>query len=98
MFTRIVKMEFHRENVASFLANFETVKEKIRHFPGCLFLELYRDKDNNSIFFTYSRWKDEKDLENYRNSELFQEVWGVTKPLFSNRAEAWSVDTLVSLK
>lgn len=97
MFTRIVKMEFQNENVDIFLHNFEEIKEKIRNFPGCSLLELYRDKNTDSIFFTYSRWNDEQDLENYRNSELFKEVWGITKPLFSSRAEAWSVDTLFHL-
>jgi quinol monooxygenase YgiN len=98
MFTRIVKMEFEKENIPLFLSNFEEVKEKIRNFPGCTFLELYNDKNNETIFFTYSRWKDETDLENYRNSTLFKEVWSVTKPMFKEKAEAWSVDTLHSLK
>ena len=98
MFTRIVKMEFKKENIPAFLANFETVKEKIRTFPGCEFLELYNVKYNETIFFTYSRWNDESDLENYRNSELFKEVWSITKPMFKQKAEAWSVDTLHSLK
>ncbi len=97
MFTRIVKMEFREEEIASFLVNFEEVKEKISNFPGCCFLELYRDKNNATIFFTYSRWRDVSDLENYRNSPLFKEVWSKTKPMFSKRAEAWSVDTLVSI-
>lgn len=97
MFTRIVKLELEKENVAPFLSNFEEVKEKIRNFPGCTFLELYNDKNDETIFFTYSRWKDESDLENYRKSELFKGVWSVTKPMFSKRAEAWSVDTVVSL-
>ena len=98
MFTRIVKMEFEKENIVSFLSNFEEVKNKIRNFPGCLFLELYRDKNDKTIFFTYSRWNEEADLENYRNSELFKEVWSVTKPMFRKKAEAWSVDTLESLE
>lgn len=97
MFTRIVKLQFEPKNIDAFLANFEEVKEKIRSFPGCTFLELYNDKNDKTIFFTYSRWNEEADLENYRNSELFKEVWSVTKPMFKNRAEAWSVDTLVSL-
>lgn len=97
MLTRIVKMEFEPENVATFLRNFEAVKEKIRAFPGCGFLELYRDKDHTNIFFTYSKWNDASDLENYRNSELFREVWSVTKPLFCAKTQAWSVDTLYSL-
>ena len=97
MFTRIVKMEFIVEEIPAFLANFETVKEKIRAFQGCSFLELYRDKNDSSIFFTYSRWEDEKDLEKYRNSELFKNVWATTKIKFRSKAQAWSVDTLHSL-
>jgi hypothetical protein len=96
MFTRIVKMEFESENVPAFLANFETINSKILNFPGCLFLELYRDKNEETTFFTYSRWNDETDLENYRNSELFKKVWATTKPLFRSKAQAWSVDTLFS--
>ena len=97
VFTRIVKMEFEEENVSAFLANFEEVKNKIRNFPGCTFLELYRDKNDKAIFFTYSRWNDEEDLENYRKSPLFREVWSKTKPKFRVKAQAWSVDTVVSL-
>ena len=97
MFTRIVKMQFEKENIPAFLSNFETVRGKIRNFPGCEFLELYNDKNDRTIFFTYSRWKDETDLENYRSSELFREVWRQTKPMFSGKAEAWSVDTLYTM-
>lgn len=98
MFTRIVKMEFKKENISVFLENFGLVNQKIRNFPGCTFLELYQDKSDKAIFFTYSRWKDESDLENYRNSELFKGVWSQTKPLFRGKAAAWSVDTLVSIQ
>tara|TARA_R100001369_G_scaffold81887_1_gene113266 strand:+ start:700 stop:996 length:297 start_codon:yes stop_codon:yes gene_type:complete len=98
MFTRIVKMDFKEEEVAAFLTNFETIKDKIRNFPGCEFLELYRDKHNKTIFFTYSRWKDETDLEAYRHSDLFKGVWAETKPKFKGKAAAWNVDTLHSLK
>lgn len=98
MFVRIVKMGFHEDKVEAFLNNFEQVKQDIRNFPGNRFLELYRDKNNPNMFFTYSYWEDEADLENYRNSELFIEVWAFTKQLFSQKPEAWSVDKLVTLE
>ncbi|MDV6166976.1 antibiotic biosynthesis monooxygenase family protein [Flavobacterium sp. DG1-102-2] len=98
MFVRIVKMGFHEDKVEAFLNNFEQVKQDIRNFPGNRFLELYRDKNNPNVFFTYSYWEDEADLENYRNSELFIEVWAFTKQLFSQKPEAWSVDKLVTLE
>ena len=98
MFTRIVKMEFKPEEISLFQSNFKKIKEKIRAFPGCTFLELYQDKNNATIFFTYSKWENESDLENYRNSDLFKTVWATTKPMFRLKAQAWSVDTLHSLK
>ncbi len=97
MFVRIVKLSFHPENIPAFLQNFEEIKEKIRNAPGNCLLELYQDKTNPSIFFTYSYWETEDDLENYRNSALFDEVWTFTKKLFNDKTEAWSVDKLVSL-
>lgn len=98
MFVRIVKMSFHSENIPAFLENFELMKEKIRNAPGNRLLELYQDKQNLEVFFTYSYWDTETDLENYRNSELFNGVWQFTKKLFNAKPEAWSVDKLVSLK
>lgn len=97
MFVRIVKMSFHEENIPAFLENFESIKQKIRNAEGNRFLELYQDKNNKEIFFTYSYWETEADLENYRNSELFDSVWSFTKKLFNAKPEAWSVDKLVSL-
>ncbi len=97
MFIRIVKMSFHEENIPAFLENFEKMKGHIRNAPGNRFLELYQDKNNAGIFFTYSFWETEDDLENYRKSALFDEVWTFTKQLFNDKPEAWSVNKLVSL-
>jgi heme-degrading monooxygenase HmoA len=91
-------MSFHEENISAFLENFELMKIHIRNAPGNRFLELYQDKNNPSILFTYSYWETEADLENYRKSALFDEVWNFTKKLFNDKPEAWSVDKLVTLE
>ena len=91
-------MSFNPAKIGEFLANFEANKKKIRGFEGCNFLELYRDQNNTNIFFTYSYWDSETDLNNYRHSELFKSVWAKTKPLFNDKPEAWSVNKLESLK
>ena len=98
MFVRIVKMSFEPSKIEEFLAYFETKKHAIRNFDGCEFLELYRDKEQTNIFFTYSYWREASDLENYRNSDLFKRVWATTKQSFNGKPEAWSVDKLISLK
>ncbi len=90
-------MSFQPEKVPDFLANFDLMKEKIRNAPGNRLLELYRDRHDPSVFFTYSYWEMEADLEAYRQSELFYDVWNYTKKLFNAKPEAWSVDRLVQL-
>lgn len=98
MFVRIVKMSFKTESIPEFLRMFDKNKDLIRNFEGCRFLELYRDRANTNVFFTYSHWDHESDLENYRRSELFQGVWSNTKQYFNDKPEAWSVDKIASLK
>ncbi|TXD47277.1 putative quinol monooxygenase [Polaribacter sp. IC073] len=92
MFVRIVKMSFHQEHIATFESIFEEKKQFIRASKGCNLLELYQDKNNPEIFFTYSYWETPQDLENYRTSKLFTTVWAKTKALFNAKPEAWSVD------
>ncbi len=97
MFIRIVKLSFQEDKVPVFLEHFELIKERVRFSPGCQFLELYRDQEDPTIFFTYSFWNDPQDLENYKRSTTFGEVWPFVKTLFKDKPEAWSVDKLVSI-
>ncbi|MBD80726.1 MAG: antibiotic biosynthesis monooxygenase [Crocinitomicaceae bacterium] len=92
MFIRIVKMTFKKDKTEEFRAIFNASKNKIRNQPGCQHLELLRDVNSPNIFMTYSYWTDSKDLENYRKSELFGQVWKATKALFDDKPQAWSVN------
>ncbi len=96
MLTRIVKMVFEENKVEEFLRLFDANKHLIASFNGCNMLELHRDLKNPRIFFTISKWESEMHLNNYRNSELFGKVWGHTKALFSEKAEAWSISLAFS--
>lgn len=91
MLTRIVKMHFRTDEVDAFLHHFDACKNQIRHFPGCSGLTLYRDLNSPNVFFTYSFWENEKALENYRNSDLFKQVWAYTRALFEDKPQAWSL-------
>ncbi|MEA5402030.1 antibiotic biosynthesis monooxygenase family protein [Arcicella sp. DC2W] len=90
MLIRIVRMTFHEEKVENFLAIFNASKHKIRHFEGCQHLELLQDKNFPNIFSTYSYWESENHLNNYRDSELFKNVWTSTKVLFVEKPIAFS--------
>ena len=91
MIVRIVKMVFEPEHVAGFTQLFEERKERIRNFEGCTHLELWKESGKENVYFTYSHWINEQALNHYRFSEFFKETWGLTKALFAQKAEAWSV-------
>jgi len=91
---RIVKMVFSSHSSEAFLKHFHNSAPKIRAFPGCLSLQLLRNRDQPHIFFTYSEWKSTADLEAYRKSELFTSTWARVKPLFREKPQAWSVDQI----
>lgn len=90
MITRLVKMTFEKDKAIDFKNLFDDIKFKIAAFDGCVQLQLLNDKHLPNVFFTYSIWKDENALENYRNSDLFAETWKKTKSMFSQKAEAWT--------
>ena len=91
MIIRIVKMEFEEHLVAEFLQIFAASREKIRAFPGCTHLQLLQGEADHRVFFTYSHWDGEVELEAYRNSDLFRSVWRNTRKLFRKAPRAWSL-------
>lgn len=83
-------MTFQPDKVADFQSIFSESKEKIRNFEGCQHLELLRCVKPDNVFFTYSFWESEANLDNYRHSEFFKATWSRTKVLFADKPEAWS--------
>ncbi len=82
-------MTFQEDKVDDFIQVFEDTKQRIRNFPGCRHLELWR---TGNVFFTFSMWENETALDHYRFSELFKTTWSRTKILFAEKAEAWSLE------
>jgi heme-degrading monooxygenase HmoA len=94
MIVRIVKMTFIPEKTDEFLVIFKANQKKIKAFPGCKHLELWQDRNMPHVYFTYSQWQTEEDLNSYRNSEFFENTWAKTKALFMEKAEAYSLNAL----
>jgi hypothetical protein len=81
-------MTFKEGTATEFKKIFVTYKNRIRESRGCIFLELLEDTNDPNLFMTYSVWSSEADLERYRNSEIFKEVWPQAKTLFAKEPEA----------
>lgn len=90
MIIRIVKLTLQEDCISDFLATFKKQQEHIAGFDGCHHVSLLRDERNPNIFFTYSHWDGLDDLERYRQSTFFQGIWKKVKPMFAEKAAAWS--------
>jgi len=98
MIKRIVLMELKPGNEAIFLDIFDQVKSEIRTQKGCMGIELLRsDMNEKTSLWTISSWQSEEDLETYRSSSLFQKTWASVKPLFSDKARAWTLTSIETL-
>lgn len=94
---RIVRLHFREEHIDDFKNLFEERKEKIRHFPGCNYLELWQDEHDKAVFYTYSHWNEPNHLDDYRISELFEDTWSTVKKWFAQKPMAFSTNVLAKL-
>lgn len=97
MIIRIVKLTFKPEAVETFKQYFPTVMHTIRSSEGCNLLQAWHEINDETIFFTYSIWNSEDDLNNYRHSDFFALFWKTVKPWFADKAQAWSFDKILDL-
>ncbi len=97
MIVRIVKLTMKEEEATTFKTYFATVCKDIRAQKGCNLLQAWQDIHQPNIFFTYSIWDSEQDLDTYRYSTFFAGFWKTVKPWFGAKAEVWSFDKIVDL-
>lgn len=91
MIQRIVSMTFSLDSLPDFLRMFEDVRNLIRDQPGCQGLELWQSVSEPAMVFTLSLWDSEEDLDRYRGTPLFRDVWTRTKAMFAGKPQAWSI-------
>lgn len=94
MILRLVKLDLIEGKDKTFIEIFKESKPFIESMKGCLGVKLKKDINNPGVYFTYSFWESENDLNAYRNTQKFKQIWGRTKLLFQNKAEAWSIEEI----
>ena len=90
MLYRVVRMVFSEITKSDFVKIFYAKQSAIEASEGCIEVFLMQDERDPMAMATWSLWKEEKYLDQYRNSELFIVTWEEVKPLFTERARAWS--------
>lgn len=91
MIIRFVKLEILPQHIHDFKKFTSDEREGIIAFPGCSHLDILQDISNPSVFFTVSHWNSENDLNQYRNSDFFQNNWKKVKQWFTAKPQAWSL-------
>ncbi len=84
-------MTFRPEDAEQFIQIFSESVPLIKSFEGCHGVKLMQDAGNEAVYFTLSKWQSDDHLNSYRSSDLFRMTWAKVKPLFSEKAEAWSL-------
>lgn len=95
MITRLVKLSLHPDKTTEFETIFYQSQALIEGFEGCEKTNLFKVSGSAGQYFTISYWQNEQHLENYRASDLFKNVWSTVKPLFSAKAEAWTLKGVI---
>ena len=88
MIHRIVKLSFNQNFHKELESSFSKIQKIVERQEGCKKVELL--KGPHDLYFTLSTWNSEADLEKYRSSETFMQIWNSFKPNFSAKAEAWT--------
>jgi quinol monooxygenase YgiN len=94
MIVRIVKMTFIESRIDDFRKFVISIGPTIRSFKGCHHLDILQDIHHKNIFFSYSQWESEADLDNYRSSDFFKETWSKVSEWFKRSPRAWSTEKL----
>lgn len=94
MIIRIVKMTFIESRIDDFKKSVVSIGPTIRSFKGCHHLEILQDIHHKNIFFTYSHWESEADLDSYRGSDFFKGTWSTVTEWFKHKPQAWSTEKL----
>lgn len=90
MLVRIVHLHLQPEFTERFIHLFAAHQQSISQFEGCISLQLLVDEKDPNHVATLSHWRSEEDLDQYRFSDFFKELWGQVKPLFAEPARATS--------
>ncbi len=89
-YVRLVRMTFRKDKAQDFYIFFESVKQQIRDFKGCLHIALLKDEKQVNVYAFYSVWESKEHLEEYRKSDFYRRIWSQTKAMFDTPPSVWS--------
>lgn len=95
MITRVVKLTLKEGLKQEFLDIYRARNPKKNNMEGCISVRMFEPTIDSHEVFTISEWENEDYLNLYRETDYFKESWSMLKPLFTERAEAWSLQEIL---
>ena len=93
MITRIIKLRL-KDSTDEFIKYINSIHDEIFQFTGCHNMEVLNDKDDPKVFFIYTIWKNETELNKFRNSSFNRNFWNTLQDLCESRPEVWTVENI----
>jgi heme-degrading monooxygenase HmoA len=94
MIVRLVSLKLKPDKRGEFEQLFAQSYPRLKSLPGCLSLQLLGDVNGQGDYLTVSHWRTLADLEAYRTSSLFEEIWPQVKALLRDRPWTESYELL----
>lgn len=85
-------MQVSSPNKALFKQTLKDYQKALKEQKGCMHLDMFSDKKEKDIFYSYTIWDNDTNLKKYRKSALYKELSGKILPLCDKEPKAWTVD------
>ena len=94
MITRIIKISIDKEKQESFTKFINPLHDKFMQIDGCTQFEVFREKEENRIYFIYTIWKNEAKLNKFRKSDFNKSFWNKLNELAESSPQVWTVENI----
>ena len=86
MFFVTFRFQSNPKSSVEIVQTLQGISDKVKKIEGCLNAHVYRDIEDESIFFLVEEWQKQRDLEEHSKSDLFAALIG-TKGLLVKSPE-----------
>lgn len=85
-------MHIKTKDIVKFRDTFTNYQSQIKDFKGCMQHDIFCDKEKEEIYYSYTIWDSEKNLNKYRKSTLLKEINTNIIQYCSKDPQAWTID------
>ena len=91
MYVVTFKLHGKPENQYEINQSLEEIGDKVKKLEGCINTIIYKDKNDENIFFLVEEWQNQRHLDDHMKSNLFAALLGI-KGLLTKEPEIMFMD------